>query len=409
MSNSTKFYEYMPGVPPLEPKHQGNMMLNMGPQHPATHGVLRLRVELDGETMVHIDPDVGFLHRGKEKMAERLGWKRWMPHTDRLDYLTPIIPNLGYALGLEKLAGVEAPARAKVIRVLLSEMGRIASHLIYVGTTGIDLGAVTMFFYTFREREKIYDILDLYTGHRMNNTYVRLGGVYGDLQPDVRTAIADWVAQFPSQIDEFEGLLTGNRIWHDRNRGVGTLTATEATEMGLTGPNLRASGVSYDVRKDSPYSGYEDYSFEVPVGTVGDAYDRYLVRIAEMRESCRIIEQALAKLDDTPGDWLARDPRFVLPPKGRVHESMEELIHQFKIVTDMELPTGEVYSTVETSKGELGFFLVSDGTANPVRCHVRSPSFTHIQAIPRMGEGRLLSDMVAIIGGLDFVMGECDR
>lgn len=403
-----KHYEFTPsGV--SDPLRGDPLMLNMGPQHPATHGVLRLKITLDGETMLAVDPDVGYLHRGKEKMAEDVGWRKFFPHTDRMDYLTPVIPNLGYALALEKLAGVEVPERAQTIRVLFSELGRIASHMIYAGTTGIDLGAVTMFFYCFREREKIYDILDAWTGHRMNNTYVRMGGVAADVTPRILEMIDEFSSEFPSKVDEFEDLLTGNRIWHDRNRGVGAFTADEALGMGLTGANLRGSGVDYDVRKAQPYSGYETYDFEVPLGEQGDAYDRYLVRIGEMRQACRIVRQAYERLKNTSGDVLAHDTRFVLPPKGKVSSSMEELIHQFKVVTAMSLPKGEVYQVVESSKGEFGFYIVSDGGPEPVRCHARAPSFISIQAIPMLSRGRLLSDMVAIIGSLDFVMGECDR
>jgi NADH-quinone oxidoreductase subunit D len=385
------------------------MTLNMGPQHPATHGVLRLRLTLDGETILDVEPVVGYLHRGKEKMAEELGWRKFLPHTDRMDYCTPVIPNLGYALAVEKLAGIEVPERAQVIRVLFSELGRIASHLIYAGTTGIDLGAVTMFFYCFREREKIYDILDAWTGHRMNNTYVRIGGVAADLSPRVVDMIERFAAEFPAKVDEFEALLTGNRIWYERNRNVAVIPPERALSLGLTGPNLRGSGVAYDVRKAQPYCGYEGYDFDVPVGSVGDCYDRYLVRVAEMRESCRIVRQALERLPRARGDHLAHDTRYVLPPRGRVASSMEELIHQFKVVTAMALPRGEVYQLVESSKGEFGFYVASDGTPRPARVYVRSPSFYAIQAIPACARGHLLSDMVAIIGSLDFVMGECDK
>lgn len=403
-----RWFEFAPAAPE-DPLHGDLLRLNVGPQHPATHGVLRLRITLDGETIVAADPDIGYLHRGKEKMAEELGWRKFFPHTDRMDYVTPFIPNLAYALALEKLAGIEAPARAQLIRVIFSELGRIASHLIYAGTTGIDLGAVTVFFYTFREREKIYDILDAWSGHRMNNTHVRLGGVAADLTPRVVEMIDRFTREFPSKVDEYEELLTRNRIWYDRNRGVGRIGAADAVAMGLTGPNLRGSGVAYDVRKAQPYCGFETYDFGVPVGTEGDCYDRYLVRIAEMRESCRIVRQALARLPDVGGDHIAHDTRYVLPPKERVHTSMEELIHQFKVVTAMALPPGEVYQLVETSKGEFGFYLASDGSPRPARCFARSPSLVAIQALPRLARGHLLSDLVAIIGSLDFVMGECDR
>lgn len=403
-----KFFEFVPGSP-QDPLHGDPLMLNMGPQHPATHGVLRLRVLLDGETMLDVDPDIGYLHRGKEKMAESIGWRKFFPHTDRMDYLTPVMPNLAFALALEKLAGVEVPERAQILRVMFSELGRIASHLIYAGTTGIDLGAVTMFFYTFREREKIYDILDAWTGHRMNNTYVRMGGVVADASPKILEMVKSFLQNFPAQVDEYETLLTGNRIWYERNKGVGQLTEAEALDLGLTGPNLRGSGNEYDVRKAQPYCGYETYEFEVPIGTEGDAYDRYLIRLEEMRQSCHIVQQCLDRLQEVKGDVLAHDTRYVLPPRSKVLNSMEELIHQFKVVTAMALPKGEVYQLVESSKGEFGFYIVSNGTDKPVRCHARSPSMVSIQAIPKLARNRLLSDMVAIIGSLDFVMGECDR
>ncbi|HEV8114140.1 MAG TPA: NADH-quinone oxidoreductase subunit D [Planctomycetota bacterium] len=393
-----------------DPLHGELMQLNVGPQHPATHGVLRLKVTLDGETMREIEPVVGYLHRGKEKTCETLGWRKFFVHTDRLDYVQPLLNNCAYALALEKLAGLEIPERGKVIRVLLMELSRIAAHLIYLGTTGIDLGAVTMFFFCFNEREKLYDLLDAYTGHRMNNTYVRIGGVYADVDASVQGAIEAFLDQFPAKVDEFERMLTGNRIWFDRNRAVGVLTREQALAWSLTGPNLRGSGVEHDLRRAAPYSGYETYDFEVPVGTVGDCYDRYLVRVEEMRQSTRICKQALARLTETRGgDFLAQDRRYVLPPKSEMRASMEELIHQFKIVTDMALPAGEAYGAVESSKGELGFYVVSDGTSHPVRCHIRAPGLMNVQAIPTLARGRLLSDMVAIIGSLDFVMGEVDR
>jgi NADH-quinone oxidoreductase subunit D len=408
---TTQTFEYAPGsVDADDPLHGELMKLNMGPQHPATHGVLRLVVTVDGETMREVVPDVGYLHRGKEKTCETLGWRRFFVHTDRLDYVQPLMNNVGYAHALEKLAGLEVPERGQTIRVLLMELSRIAAHLIYLGTTGIDLGAVTMFFFTFNEREKLYDLLDAYTGHRMNNTYVRIGGVYADVDEDVQRAIATFLDQFPAKIDEFEKMLTGNRIWHDRNRDVGVLTREQALAWSLTGPNLRGCGVDHDLRKDEPYSGYENYDFDVPVGTVGDCYDRYLVRIEEMRQSTRIAQQALRRLGSTRGgEFLAQDRRYVLPPKEEVRTSMEELIHQFKIVTDMALPAGEAYGAIESSKGELGFFVVSDGTSHPVRCHIRAPGLMNVQAIPLLARGRLISDMVAIIGSLDFVMGEVDR
>jgi len=408
----TKIFEYRPGLNGEDvddPIHGETLPVNMGPQHPATHGVLRLGVDLDGELMVKVDPDVGYLHRGKEKTCESLGWIKFFPHTDRLDYVQPLMNNIGYAMALETLAGLEIPERAKVIRVLLMEVSRIAAHLIYLGTTSIDLGAISMFFYTFKERENIYSILDAYTGHRMNNTYVRIGGLYADVDEKVEAMLREFLDQFPDRIDEYEKLLTGNRIWYDRNRDVGVITPEDARAWSLTGPILRASGIEWDLRKDDPYCGYETYDFEVPIGTVGDCYDRYLVRIEEMRQSVKIAKQALDRLPSTPGDVLAEDRRYVLPPKAKVHTSMEELIYQFKIVTDLRLPKGEAYSRVESSKGELGFLAISDGTATPARCHIRAPGLMNVQAIPLIAEGRLFSDIVAIIGSLDFVMGEVDR
>lgn len=414
----TTLFEYAPGTPeqlaaeldPDDPLHGELLELNMGPQHPATHGVLRLKVVLDGETIREVEPVVGYLHRGKEKSCETLGWRRFFVHTDRLDYVQPLMNNCAYALALEKLAAMEVPQRAQEIRVLLMEISRIMAHLIYLGTTAIDLGAVTIFFFTFNEREKIYTLLDHYTGHRMNNTYVRIGGVYADVDAEVAREIRAWVDAFPAKIDEFERMLTGNRIWYDRNRNVGVLSAEDALAWSLSGPVLRGAGVDWDLRRKQPYSGYEDYEFDVPVGSIGDCYDRYLVRIEEMRQSVRICQQALDRLERSKGsEFLAEDRRYVLPPKGRVHASMEELIFQFKIVTDMRLPAGEVYHAVESSKGELGFFVASDGTSDPLRCHIRAPSLMNVQAIPIISRGRLLSDMMAIIGSLDFVMGEVDR
>jgi NADH-quinone oxidoreductase subunit D len=375
---ASKVIEYRPGFASKDvddPIHGETLPVNMGPQHPATHGVLRLAVELDGETMQTVDPDVGFLHRGKEKSCESLGWAKFFPHTDRLDYVQPLMNNVAYALALEKLAGIEVPERGQTLRVLLMEVSRIAAHLIYLGTTSIDLGAISMFFYTFKERENIYSILDAYTGHRMNNTYVRIGGLYADVDEKVSSMMREFLTQFPDRIDEFEKLLTSNRIWFDRNRDVGIISPEEAMAWSLTGPILRASGVEWDLRKSDPYSGYETYDFDIPVGTVGDCYDRYMVRIEEMRQSTKIALQALDRLDTKPGEVLAEDRRYVLPPKGKVHTSMEELIHQFKIVTDLRLPKGEAYSRVESSKGELGFFAISDGTNIPARCHIPRTRF----------------------------------
>jgi NADH-quinone oxidoreductase subunit D len=409
---TARTYEYSPRTPAeLDDPINGELMhLNMGPQHPATHGVLRIKLDLDGEIMRSVEPVVGYLHRGKEKTCESLGWAKFLPHTDRLDYVQPLMNNCGYLMALERLAGIQVPERGQEIRVLLMEISRIAAHLIYLGTTGIDLGAVTMFFNTFKAREQIYTILDAYTGHRMNNSYIRLGGVYADVDESVAAELDKFLAAFPAEIDGYEAMLTGNRIWYDRNRGVGVLTKEEALAWALTGPNLRGSGVEHDLRKAEPYSGYEHYEFDVPVGTVGDCYDRYLVRVEEMRQSVRIARQAQERLRASRGgEFLAEDRRYILPPKAKVMTSMEELIFQFKVVTDLKLPRGQAYQGIESSKGELGFFAVSDGTSKPVRCHIRAPGLYNVQAIPLLAEGRLLSDMVAIIGSLDFVMGEVDR
>ncbi len=412
---TTQVFDYLPAGPDSfgdrdDPMQGEKMTLNMGPQHPATHGVLRLVVTLDGEHIEHVDPVVGYLHRGKEKSCESLGWHKFFPHTDRLDYVQPFINNIAYALAVERLGGVEVPPRAQVIRVLLMELSRISAHMIYLGTTGIDLGAVSMFFFTFKQREHIYTILDAYSGHRMNNTYIRIGGVYSDISDKVHAMTRRFIDELPAAVDEFEQLLTGNRIWYERNRDVGVISKEDALGMSLTGPILRGSGCEWDLRRQQPYCGYESYDFGVPVGTVGDAYDRYLVRIEEVRQSARLCAQALDRLKSMPrGEFLAEDRRYVLPPRGDVQRSMEELIYQFKVVTDLSLPRGQAYHAVESSKGELGFLVASDGTSRPLRCHVRAPGLMNVQAIPKLAQGRLFSDLVAIIGSLDFVMGEVDR
>ena len=391
-----------------DPLHGEAMTINMGPQHPATHGVLRLVITLDGETIRAVEPVVGYLHRGKEKTCESLGWAKFFPHTDRLDYVQPLMNNVGYALALEKLAGIQVPERGQVIRVLLMELSRVAAHLIYLGTTAIDLGAVTMFFHTFKERERIYSFLDAYTGHRMNNTYVRIGGVYADVDERVEAELRRFLEQFPARVDEFEAMLTRNSIWHDRNRGVGVLTREQALAWSLTGPNLRGSGVELDLRKAAPYSGYEGYEFDVPVGAAGDAYDRYLVRVEEMRQSLRIVEQALAKLPKGP--VIVDDRKIALPPKSEVYSNIESLMNHFKLVYDGILPpAGEVYGYNEGANGEQAFYIVSDGRKFPWRVKCRPPCFAVYQAFPEMIKGMLLADAVATIGGLNVIAGELDR
>ncbi len=387
--------------------HSEIMTLNMGPQHPSTHGVLQIELKLDGETVVDLDVVLGYLHRGKEKHAENVSYLRWMPMTDRLDYLAPLQNEIGYALAVEKLCGIEVPERAQAIRVAIAECMRLTAHLVWFGTSALEVGAVTPFFLAFREREDLFDMLDELTGLRTNQEYIRFGGVKADVPMDLLRRLSDWAKRFPGCVDEYELLLTGNRIWYDRARNIGVLTTDDALALGLTGPNLRATGCPHDLRKVEPYSGYEKYDFEIPVGTVGDVYDRYLVRLEEMRQSARIIHQALDGLPS--GEFMARDARYVLPPKDRVYSSMEELIYQFKIVTDMRPPKGQVYQAMEAAKGELGFYLVSNGGTNAYRAHVRAPSFVNMMAIKPLCVGRPIADVVAIVGSIDFVMGECDR
>ncbi len=387
--------------------HTEIMTLNMGPQHPSTHGVLQVTLKLDGETVIDLDPVVGYLHRGKEKHAEHVTYLQWMPMTDRLDYLAPLQSEVCYAMAVEKLCGIDVPARAEAIRVIIAECMRLTAAFVWFGTSALEVGAVTPFFLAFREREDLFDLLDELTGLRTNQEFIRFGGVAHDLPLDWARRLKAWAQRLPACVDEYELLLTGNRIWYDRARNIGRLTVDEAIELGLTGPNLRASGLPHDLRKVQPYLGYEKYDFEVPVGTVGDVYDRYLVRLEEMRQSSRIIAQAIEGLPE--GEFITRDYRYVLPPKDRVYSSMEELIYQFKIVTDMRPPAGEVYQAIEAAKGELGFYLISDGGPRAYRAHIRSPSFVSMMALKKLCVGRDLADVVALIGSIDFVMGECDR
>ena len=382
--------------------------LYMGPQHPATHGVLQVILTLEGERIVDAEPVVGFLHRGKEKHGEHLTYQQFIVFTDRLDYLASMANNIGYALAVEKLLGIDLTERCRYLRTIICELSRIASHLIWIGTSAIDLGAITVYFVSFKEREEIYDIFDEFSGLRMNNMFARFGGLAGDFEPSTVDRIRKITETFPRALNECERLLTKNRIWWERTRGVAVISKEDAVDLGLTGPNLRGSGVDFDLRKKTPYLAYGDFDFDIPVGTVGDAYDRYLVRLEEMRQSVRIVRQAVDKLPDGPL-FTDQARKYILPPKGRVYENMEELIHQFKIVTDLRVPAGEVYLGTEAPKGELGFYIVSRGGTSPYRLRIRSPSFTNLQALPGMAKGRLLADMTAIIGSLDFVMGEVDR
>lgn len=386
------------------------MTINMGPQHPSTHGVLQLILELDGEVVRKATPHIGYLHRGVEKLSEHRTYHQVIPLTDRLDYLAPMSNNLGYVLAVEKLLGItdQIPERAKVVRVLLTELTRLKSHLVWLATHALDIGAMTVFLYCFREREVITDLYEKISGARMTSNYFRVGGLSADLPAGVEQEMREYAEAMPGHIEEYEGLLTGNRIWQKRTIGVGTITAAAAIDIGITGPGLRASGVDWDLRRDNPYSGYEDYKFEVPVRHEGDTFARYKVRLDEMRQSSLIILQALDKLK--PGPILADCPKVVLPPKEDVVNSIEGLIHHFKIITEgFKVEPGEVYVGIEAPKGELGYYLVSDGSAHPYRMKVRPPSFINLQGLPQMVEGRLLADVIAVIGTLDIVLGEIDR
>jgi NADH-quinone oxidoreductase subunit D len=384
------------------------MVINMGPSHPSTHGGLRLVVTLDGETVKAVRPYVGYLHRGMEKIAEGMTYTQFIPYTDRLDYLAPLSNNVAYIMAVEKLMGITVPPRARVIRVMCCEIARISAHLLWLGTGALDLGAATVFFHTFRERETLYNIIESLTGARLTTSYPRVGGLSSDLPAGWTDQVRRFVDSFPKALDELDALLTGNQIWMKRTQGIGIIRADEAIALGLTGPNLRGSGVAYDVRKSEPYLEYEEYDFEVPIGETGDVYDRYLVRFEEMRQSVRILDQALERLPDGPIN--IDDPRIVLPPKERVLRKMEELIQQFMIVTEgFQAPPGEIYHAIEAPKGELGFFIRSVGDKSPYRLHIRSPSFISLQAIERMSVGGLVSDLVAVIASLDPVMGEVDR
>jgi NADH-quinone oxidoreductase subunit D len=401
----------------LQEIHGDKLVLNMGPSHPSTHGVLRIILELDGEVITKATPDVGYLHRGDEKIAENMTYTQFIPYTDRLDYLAPLANNVAYALAVEKLLGIEdqLPPRCQYIRVLCCELSRISAHLLGIGAFAMDVGAMTVFLHTFTEREKIYNLAEWLTGARFTTSYTRIGGLSRDLP-------AGWVAkcrQFCDEvlvaIDEVDQLLTRNRIWVDRTRGIGIIPREMAIDYGLSGPNLRGSGVEHDLRKARPYLCYPELEFDIPVGSVGDCYDRYLVRMEEMRQSVRILRQALDKLPGGP-DNAGREPinvpdgKIVLPPKQKVMTSMEELIHQFMLVTQgVNAPPGEVYFGHENPKGELGFYINSRGGGVPHRLKIRAPSFVNLSILPALLPGCLISDVVSILGSIDFVMGECDR
>src|SRR6188508_1202840 len=385
------------------------MTVNMGPQHPSTHGVLRLVLELDGETVLSAMPTIGYLHTGIEKTAEQKKWQQVIPLVERMDYLGAQSNSLAYALSVEKLLGLEMPQRVKDIRVLLAELQRIASHLIWIGTHGLEIGAVSMLFYAVRERELLLNINELIAGFRFFPSYIRIGGLREDLPRGFHAQVQEFLDRFPTKIDEFEGLLTKNDIFRRRTEGVGTLTLEDAFQWGLVGPIARACGSDYDVRKYFPYSGYETYEFKVPTATEGDVYARYRVRMAEMRESVKIAKQAIKRI--TPfGVWACDDPRVVPPPKDKVYTEMEALIQHFLIYSQgFTVPAGEAYVPVEGPRGEQGFYVVSDGTNRPVRVKSRPPTFMAIQALPTIVEGGMIADVVAVIGSTDVVMGDCDR
>ncbi|MGE5226003.1 MAG: NADH-quinone oxidoreductase subunit D [Planctomycetaceae bacterium] len=405
---------------------QETMIVNMGPQHPSTHGVLRLLLELDGETVISCEPVIGYLHTGIEKNTEYRTWMQGVTFVTRADYLAPFFNELAYCLAVERLLGVEAPERAQLIRVLVCELNRIASHLVYLATGGMELGAVSVMLYGFREREMVLDIFEAITGLRMNHAYIRIGGLAMDLPEDGPARVRDLLEVLPGRIDEYETLLNENPIWRERNVGVARLSAEDALALGATGPILRAAGVAADLRKDAPYCGYETFEFDVPVRTEADAYARYLVRIAEMRESLKIARQAIDRIEATPGPVMVEDPKVAWPAKLSVgpdgigndpeylrhimEGSMEALIHHFKMVTEgVAVPAGEVYQAIEAPRGELGMYVVSDGGHRPYRVKIRDPSFVNLQALPKMVEGYLVADVVAANASLDPVMGGVDR
>jgi NADH-quinone oxidoreductase subunit D len=391
-----------------EPPRDQTMIINMGPQHPSTHGVLRLVIEVDGETIVGLAPDIGYLHTGIEKTCEAKFYQQVVPLTDRIDYLCPMTNNLAYCLAVEKLLGLEIPERAQYLRVLFNELTRIQSHLVWLGTHAMDIGALTVFLYCFREREQLLRIFEAVAGQRMMTSYVRVGGLSLEPPRDLYDKIRTFLKEFPAHIDEYEGLLQTNPIWMNRLKGVGYLSPEDAIALGVTGPPLRASGVDFDVRRDMPYSGYEKFQFNVPTSTIGDVWARYIVRMQEFRESVKICLQALDGLPE--GNIVADAPKIILPNREQMKTQMESLIHHFKIVTEgFGVPAGEATSSVEAPHGMMNYYVVSDGTAKPYRVHMRNPGFATLQALETMCKGRLLADVVAVIGSIDIVLGEIDR
>jgi NADH-quinone oxidoreductase subunit D len=384
------------------------MLLNMGPQHPSTHGVLRLVLELDGERIVNAIPDLGFLHTGIEKTCEDKTYTKVIPLTDRMDYLTPMSNNLGYVMAVEKLMDVDAPIRAQYVRVILCELQRIASHLVWLGTHGLELAAMSMFLYCMREREMIMDIFEMVSGQRMMVSYFRVGGLWRDLPSGFEDVVRQFLNVMPPRIDEYEAILNRNPLWLERTKGIGVISGEDAIAWGMTGACLRGSGVNWDIRKAAPYAVYDQFDFDVPLGENGDVYDRYACRMQEFRESLKIIEQALKKLPKGP--YITDNRKVAPPPKEELAWSMESLIHHFKLWTEgFTPPPGEVYVSVESPRGEFGCYINSDGSPKPRRVHFRTPSYSNLQALPQMGKGALIADAVAIVGSLDIVMGDIDR
>ncbi|HLF27105.1 MAG TPA: NADH dehydrogenase (quinone) subunit D [Anaerolineae bacterium] len=384
------------------------MLLNMGPQHPSTHGVLRLLLELDGERVVSCVPDIGYLHTGIEKNCEAKTYTKVIPLTDRMDYLSPMSNNLGYVMAVEKLMDVDVPLRAQYIRVILCELQRIASHLVWLGTHAIDLAAMSMLLYCFREREIILDVFELVSGQRMMTSYFRVGGLWRDVPAGFEEAVRQFLTLFPSRVDEYEALLRNNPLWRERTEGIGVIAAQDALALGVTGPSLRGSGVNWDIRKTEPYSAYDHFKFDVPLGEHGDVYDRYWCRMQEFRESMKIVDQALKKLPKGP--YITDNRKVAPPPKEELAWSMESLIHHFKLWTEgFSPPPGEVYVSVESPRGEFACYLNSDGSPKPRRVHFRAPSFANLSALPLMSKGALVADVVAVIGSIDIVLGDIDR
>jgi NADH-quinone oxidoreductase subunit D len=395
-------------APVIDPTQDRTMILNMGPQHPSTHGVLRLLLEIDGEVVVRMVPDIGFLHTGIEKTCEAKFYQQVVPLTDRIDYLCPMVNNLCYVMAVEKLLGLEIPPRAVWMRVMLAELQRISSHLVWLGTHAMDIGAMSVFLYCFREREDLLRIYEMVSGQRMMTSYFRIGGLAMEPPLGFFQAVKTFLDGFTEKIDEYEDLLTGNRIFIDRLKGVAQIDAEAAKLIGLSGPSLRASGVDFDIRRDFPYCGYENFKFKVPVSQDGDVWARYVCRVQELRESREIAKQALEGMPE--GEIKADAPKVVLPDREKMKTQMEALIYHFKIVTEgFTVPAGEVYQAIESPRGEMGYYVVSDGTAKPMRVHMRAPSYANLQALPQMCEGKLIADVVAAIGSIDIVLGEIDR